>query len=163
MTDSERGLKAITYYHSAMRSLYASSFKYSLPEFLEILKKLRGGKALLEGLGLGIREAEISDSRVRTAMDNLAKRGGGKIPASYMDFFYSLTSEAVKVNFIDAAAFVTVGVASDVLDGAQAVGDSVLTSFKVLNFLLPAIILIFVFFFLDGKSGGKLSNLQGRE
>lgn len=167
MTDYQRGYDAIAYYHSAMRALYASSFRYSLPEFIAILKRLPGAKALEEGLGLGTRtagpdETPLSESQVRRAMDNLARRGGGKIPSKYLDFFFSLSNEAVKINFVDAAAFVTVESAKDVITGAQSVGDSLITSFKILNFLLPAIVILFVYFWLNKKSGGELGKVMGK-
>lgn len=162
MTDYERGIKALTSYHTTMRSMYPSSFRYSFTEFLSMVKQMKLGKALADGLGGAIRETSLSDYQVSASMTELARRGLGKIPSGLQDFFFALQGEATKVKFVDATLYVLTETGSDIVSGVQSVGDSILTTGKILNFLLPAILLLFVFFWLDGKSGGKLSNLAGK-
>jgi hypothetical protein len=136
--------------------MYPGTFKYSLPDFLAIIKKLKMGNAIVDGLGGAIRETDISDSQVNNSMWDLARRGGGKIISSLQDFFFALNGEASKVKFVDAAAYVLVESAKDVAVGAQAVGNQLILTGKILTFLLPVIVLGAVYFYLDGKSGGKL-------
>lgn len=157
MTDKEIGEKALRTYFGYMRSMYPATFKYSLPEFMVIISKLRGGKALAEGLGLGIRETEMSDSSVSVSMKRVAQMGGGKIPASMMDFFNALIKHSSNINFVDAAAYVVVESLKDAGKAAQAVGSQLIFTGKILTFILPVVILAFVYFWLDGKSNGRIS------
>lgn len=157
MTDKEVGTKALKTYFGFMKSMYPSTFKYSEADFFAIVQKLKGGKTLAEGIGLGIIQAGMSDSQVSTSMKRLATMGAGKIPASMMDFFNALIYTSTKVNFVDAAIYTVVESVKDVGSAAQSVGNQLIFTGKILNFLLPVIILAFVYFFLDGKSGGKFS------
>lgn len=154
--DTERGKKALTVFYNEMRSLYPS-FKFTFEEMMTVLRKLRGAKFIDEGIGGGIRETGFSDSKVNTAMRGLARNGGGKIPATYMDFFNALFLESQKINYVDMAGYVITETAGTVLGGIQDVGESLITTGKIINFLLPVILLGALFFFLDGKTSGALS------
>lgn len=163
ITDVERGKRAIKIFYDFWK-VYPEASKFSYEDLLRMLTSRRpmGGDAFLDGLGLGIREAGMSDSRVTAAMRNLALSSRGKLPAANMDFFNYLMNEATKINFVDAAIYVTTESAKDVVSGAQAVGDSIITSAKVLNFFLPLVILFFVFIYLDSASQGKMSKALGK-
>lgn len=157
MTDKEIGLKVFRSYWNWSRAFNGSSFNYSFEQFLKVMqpnqKKL---DILLDGVGGGVREAGVSDSRIETAMRSLAKSSGGKIPSNPMQFFYYLSNEATKINWLDATAFVVTESAKDIIKGAQSVGDSIITSAKIINFLLPAIALIFVFFWINKATDGSV-------
>src|SRR5690606_18262889 len=105
----------------------------------------------LDGIGLGARE--ISDYRIETAMRNMAIQASGRIPSNWQDFFKFLQNEAVKINWIDAAAYVATESGKDLLDGAEEIGKSVIFTGKILNFLLPAIVIFLVFFYLKKLPG----------
>jgi hypothetical protein len=156
VTDLERGDRALRVFHSFWK-IFPESRSISYEKMLELLKKRpMGGNALLEGIGAGIREAEMPDSRVDAAMKKLAAASGGKLPAKNMDFFNFLMNESIQVNFVDAVVFTVKESVKDVAKGAQAVGNQLIFTGKMLNFLLPAIALIFVLFWLNKSTGGSL-------
>lgn len=158
MTDAEIGRKAMLIFHQYWRA-YPAASKYSFDQMMALLKKRPlGGEALLDGLGFGIRETGMSDSKVTWAMRNLASASQGRLPARNQDFFTYLSNEAVKVSFVDAAIYTAVESAKDIGSGVEEIGNSVLTAGKILNFLLPVIILGAIYFYLDDKSGGRISS-----
>ncbi len=156
MTDIEIGNKALKSYYSHMRSTYPT-FKYSESEFFAIIAKIKGGKALADGLGLGIREAGLTDRQVSNSMLNLARGGGGKIPASFMDFFNYLINESRNISYMDAALFVVKESAKDIAGAAEKVGSQIIFTGKILNFLLPAVALFFVFYWVNKSTQGQLA------
>lgn len=163
MTDIELGESVIKSFY-AHWSTFPAARGISYAQLLNTLKVRRpmGGTAFLDGIGLGVRSAGMSQSKISNAMRNLAMKSNGKIPAYNMDFFTFLSNESVKINFIDAAAYVVVESGKDIIKGAQEVGDSLISAGKFLNFVLPAVAVLFVFFWLDKQSEGKLSKLAGK-
>ncbi len=160
MTDRELGLEVLRSYYR-----FWNKPSITFDSFVEMIKARRpmGGEAFISGLGMGVREAEINSYRYTDAMRKLAIASGGKLPARNGDFFNYLSGVSINVNFIDAITYTATESAKDVLKGAESVGNSILTTGKILNFLLPAILLIFVFFWLNGKSNGQLLNLVKRK
>lgn len=156
MTDQERGTKALKAYYGYMRSMYPSTFKYSEAEFFVILSKIKGGKALADGLGGGIREVGMSDSEVNTSMRRIAQVGAGKIPATYYDFFSALINEATKFNLADAAAFTIVESGKQVLGAAQDVGNQLIFTGRIVNFFLPLILIFIGLVFLNKFTDGAV-------
>lgn len=158
MNDKDLGLKTVEYFWKWSRSFYGSSFNYSLEKFVSLLA-LNKTKVdiILDGIGLGVREAELSDSRIESAMRRLALSSKGKIPSDYQVFFKFLSDESVKINWVDATFFVVKESTKDVINATAEIGKSLITTGKILNFLLPAIALFFVYVFLDNKSGGRLA------
>ena len=158
--DFQTGDSALRRFHYWMKSFYPVSFKYSYDEFIEIIKKLKGGKTLQTGLGLGINSVEMSSSKVDETMQSLARNGGGKIPSSYQDFFDYLLNTSRQIDYVDAAKFVVIESAKDALDGAEEFGGSLITSLKTLNTLLPIVVVGGVLFFvasqLNRSTGGDL-------
>ncbi len=157
MTDKELGTKALRSYFENMVRFYPAIFKdYSFEKFLAtIATKVKGGRTLADGLGGGIRETGLSSSQVSEGMKKLAQNSRGRVPATFTDFFNALTKQATQVNYLDAAAFVLVESTKDVVKGAAEVGDSLITTGKILNFILPAILIFLVFFWLNQRTGGE--------
>lgn len=159
MTDIELGTKVLKSFWNWSRMLNAGSFKVSFDEFL----KSYGSKIniYLDGIGGAIKAAEVSDSRIDSAMRSLAIASKGKIPSDYQVYFKYISNEAVKVNWIDAVAYTAIESVKDIASGAQAVGNSILTTGKILNFLLPGIALIFVIFWINKHTDGGLAKVAG--
>lgn len=155
MLDRDRGEKVFRAFYNNSRALFPSTFKYSFSDFLNFY----GSKSeiYLDGVGGGVREAGISDSKIESAMRSLARASKGQIPKNPMQFFSYLSGEATKIDYVDAAFFVAKESVKDIAKGAQAVGDSLIFSGKILNFLLPGIVLFFVFFWINKKTEGSLS------
>ncbi len=158
MTDKEIGLKVVKYFWTWSRSFYGSSFNLSFDAFVQ---KLASNSAkvniALDGIGGAVREADLSDSRIETAMRSLAKASNGKIPGDYQVYFKYLSNEATKINWVDAISYTVVESVKDVAAGAQSVGESLITTGKILNFILPLAVLFGLYIFLNEKSGGAVS------
>lgn len=106
------------------------NYKVSLNELYDILTKRKGGKAFLEGLGLGIKEADISVTKQNLAMKALAKKAQGKIPSNNSDFFNALIDISQVTTFEDigtGAWEILKGSAADIGVGVQKIGDTTLT------------------------------------
>lgn len=68
----------------------------------------------------------LSDDQVQTTMQALANLGGGKIPADFNSFAAVLTNSATTVNFTDALWYTVTASAANVVQGAQAAGNTAL-------------------------------------
>jgi hypothetical protein len=158
MNDLELGKKVLKSFYDNARFYFPKQYNFSFEIFLKTYqpdeKKLN---IILDGIGGGVRETELSDSKIKDAMAKMALASGGKVPSSYNAFFQYLQGEASKISWVDAAGFVAKESAIDILKGAQSVGDSLIFTGKILNFLLPAIALVFVFYFINKKTEGGAS------
>lgn len=138
MSDSERGKVILRYFYDRWKG-YAGAFGISFEQLVTILKTRRpmGGEVFITGLADAVKNAEIPESKVKAAMENLAAASQGKIPGANGDFFNALNGVAINYNFVDAASFVAVESAKDIAKGAQSIGNQVILTGKILNFLLP--------------------------
>ena len=143
-----RGADALKRFHTASRSLFPNSVNYSYEELIGTLTKRTGQIAFVDSLGFAINSVGFSNSRVQSAMYSLAQKAQGKIPSKNGDFFNHLQNEGYKINFVDAVTFVTKESVKDIVTGAQAIGDSIITTGKIFNFLLPAIVGVVVYFWV---------------
>lgn len=157
MTDAELGHNALKNYFSWMKSTYPKTYaNHNYDSFYLMLTKVKGAKNLADGIGTMINSVNLSTLKTNEAMKKLALSGGGKIPASLMDYVKVFQGQADKISYIDAAAFVIVESTKDVIKGAQSVGDSILLTGKIINFLLPALVIGGLLLYANEKSGGGL-------
>lgn len=157
MTDVQLGESVVKKFYSWNKTFYPQVFKLSYEEFLQALNSNpKKNQILFDGIGGGVREADISNSRIDTAMRKFALDSKGKIPAKPMDFFNYLSNEATKVNFVDAVVYTVKESVGDIASGAESLGNSLIFTGKILNFLLPAIVLVIVFFWVNSKTGNRL-------
>ncbi len=151
------GLNALKSFHQWNRHYNGGTFKLSFDEFLKVLqpnqKKL---DILIDGLTLGIDSAEMSQSKVDKAMMKMAIASRGKIPSKFTDFFNSLSNESTQVSFIDAVSFTVKESAKDVLNASASLGDSIITTMKIGNFLLPVIAIFVGLWFLNKSTDGSV-------
>lgn len=157
MNDLEKGKFVVKKFYDYWKG-YAAAFGISYEQLLNILKSRRpmGGESFISGLGLAVKNANISDSKIEEAMRKLAAASQGKLPEKNMDFFNALNGVAISYSFVDATAFVVTESAKDIAGAAQSVGNSLITTGKILNFFLPVILIFALFVFLDGKSNGAV-------
>lgn len=129
-------------------------FNYSYNQF----KALYGNKinVYLDGIGGFIREDNVSDSRIDTAMRTLAQASNGRAMKNPLEVFQAFQGDIHNINWLDAAAFVAVESGKDILNGAETIGNSVIFTGKMLTYLLPVIALVFVFFFINSKTNNQL-------
>lgn len=146
------GKKYLNVYFGYMKSFYPLTYgNYSFEKFYELLIKIKGGKALADGLGGGIREAGLSSSNVNESMKQLARSGNGKVPASQYDFFKYLIEGSKNISYVDAIAFTVVETAKDVASGLESVGGQLIFTGKFLNLFLPVIIIGALYFYFKEK------------
>ena len=157
MSDKELGLKVFRAFHSWNKSFHPISFTISFDDFVNSYGKKKD--IYLENIGSAIRENKISDSRIDSAMRSMAQKSGGKIPENPLVIFQFLSNEAVKINWVDAIAYTAIESAKDIGTGAVAIGDSIIKTGKIVNFLLPALVLLFLFLWLNKGTGGELKRL----
>jgi len=158
--DMDRGREAFVYFHN-QASKY-SGYSYTLDEALKIVSK--GEKNIgffTDGIGGLIREIQndgfLSGNKVKKAMENLADKGAGKIP-DRNTFFAALSSEAQDFTFREAAPVVLVESAKEIATGAQAVGDSIITTGKILTTIGPIVVvsaILYIVFYKTKQAAGK--------
>ena len=146
--DYIKGLDTLKRFHSSAQSLFPKNVTYSFDQLLSTLTSRKGQVAFVESFGLAINSVNFSNSKLQSAMYSIAQRSQGKIPSKNSDFFLYLQNEGAKIDFVDAVTFVTKESVKDIVVGAQAIGDSVLLTGKLLNFALPAIAGIVVYFWV---------------
>lgn len=127
MDDYLAGKAAIVYFHNKMCDLYPSSYKLNINTLLLGLNS-RGNKFFVDGLGLGIiNNPEVSTSTVKSAMEKLAMKSGGRIPDSGSFTQAIANQRQEEFYFGDMASFVAITTAKQVVAETQkqaaAVGD----------------------------------------
>lgn len=135
--DIDTGRSALAYFHNAMVSMY-SSYRLTLTQVTAEVSKNKP-EIFLTDLGFAINTIELSDSGVKDAMENLAKFSGGSIPGQ-AQFFQALSNRKANLTFGDyvgGAPEIAAGMATDVVKGAQQVGDAVLDTGKSLLVIGP--------------------------
>ena len=154
MTDRELGLKVFKSFWNWSRAMNRSSFSLSFDDFL----KVYGSKTevYLDGIGGGIREANVSDSTIDSAMRSMAIASNGKVPKNPLKMIDYLSNESVKIDWTDAVVFTAKESAGDILKGAESVGNQILLTGKILNWLLPVIVLVFVLYWINKNTNGML-------
>lgn len=148
----KKGNDALKIFHNA--SLGFSNYTVEYEELLTIVSKNKPS-IFLEGFGFAIESLNddgwFGNGRVKNAMEDLAARSAGKIPAQD-SFFSSLSGEAQNISFIDQAQFVAQETGKKVLDGAVEVGNIATDTLKSVGMFLPLGILIAVGFILYSKT-----------
>ena len=151
MTDRERGFKILKQFYDNARSYYPFSVQYTFDEMIKVLETRLGGKTFADSLGLGATVAEMSDDDTYEAMRSLARQSGGKIPAKNGDFRSFMIDRATQVSFTDAIAYTATESAKTITEGFQEVGETLISTGKILNLIFIPVVLYFGFKFLNKK------------
>lgn len=158
--DMDKGREAFVYFHN--RASRYSDYKYKLDEALKIVARSEKNIGnFTDSLGGLIREIQsdgfLSGNKVKNAMENLADKGAGKVP-NINTFFAALSNEAQDFTFKEAAPFVLIESAKEVAVGAQAVGDSIITTGKILTTIGPIVVvsaILYIVFYKTKQAAGK--------
>jgi hypothetical protein len=124
--DHAKGFEAIKQFHNFMVDYYPDKYKIKLDLLISSLASRAGGKYFLDGLGLGIQNAKMTQRQVTNAMERLARESKGMIPANNNAFFVSLTSSASVSEWVDLPTFVIVESAKDLLGAGKVIGEKVI-------------------------------------
>lgn len=144
MNDIELGKIVVnTFVKYQMRNYFWTLITYN-----DVLATQKYPDNFLDGLGLQFRIVlENDQSSLDDAMNSLSKASNGKIP-SQQSFHAAIRDRAISPTAFQAAAAVISGTATELARGAQSLGNNLIDTAKVLNKLLPFIILGGVAFFL---------------
>jgi hypothetical protein len=133
----DKSREALKYFHneSCKYSAYGISFD-------ELLLKINRDKEsninnFLTIFGKSIVASELSTSEIKSIMENLAKKGQGRIPYDSNVFFQALISEVQNIDWVSIVS----ETASDIAGGVQSFGDNVLFTMKSLNAIFPFLII----------------------
>lgn len=155
-SDFNSGREALLAYHN--RSTIFSNYNFTFNEFLNQY----GSKAEIyqKTIGLNIRLNELSTTDVRKTMDGLADIGQGRVPEK-TDIIKALGLTAQQIG-IERSSFDFTGfvgaVTSDIVGGAQEVGNSIITSASWILKLLPFLVvgaLVFIVSMRTKQIAGK--------
>lgn len=149
--DHNAGLSALLFFHNASLK-YPSYDRKTTDELLAAW----GGRGMIyaEGIGLAINSTGMSTQQVQAAMESLAKTAQGRIPKDQNDFFNALNGQLSNISYVDLIKTVASETASQIATGAQAVGDSVITSFSWLTKILPFLAVGGALLFVLNYTGG---------
>ncbi len=133
----DKSREALKYFHN--ESCNYSSYGISFDELL--LKINRDKEANINNFltifGKSIAASELSTSEIKSIMENLAKKGQGRIPSDSNVFFQALISEVQNIDWVSIVS----ETASDIAGGVQSFGDNVLFTMKSLNAIFPFLII----------------------
>ena len=132
--DVSRGREAISYFHNA--SCGFSGYNFTLDGVIQVLSK--NPLIALDGIGLAIRSTGMSTSAVQEAMETLAEKAQGRVP-NLNSFFSALSNRATQISYIDLTVDVGAHVLEKTGEGLQEIGESVLSTGKMLLWALPFI------------------------
>lgn len=115
---------------------------------------------IIDGFGFGLRTGLDSDmTKLDQAMKVLASKSGGKIPA-WRAVNNAIGDRAKQFDWLEAIKFTAVGTGKSMLSSVQDVGNTLRTTGRIAQFLIPAIPIVIVLgLFLRAKGGGI--NSQG--
>ena len=149
MSDELLGYEVLNYYNK-----YSMTNK-SVDEIVKLVKP-KNPSIFADGLGAQVRLVlDMDMSKAELAMKNLANAAGTSIPTE-QTFYTAIRDVAMNPSFFEAAKFVAIETTKQVAVGAQAVGNAVIDSGKLVTWLLP--IGVVAALYVIGKSYvGKLT------
>lgn len=133
----DRARSALKYFHnqSAVYPGYSISFD-------ELLLKINRDKSanvttFLNIYGKSILTSELSTSEIKDIMENLARKGQGRIPSDSNVFFQALISEVQNISWVQ----IVKETAGDIAGGVQSFGENVNFTLKGLNMIFPFVVI----------------------
>lgn len=148
MAIDDRARKALLFFHN--KSLSYSGYKITFDQLLTALYKTNASKNL-PILDRAILNSELNETEIKKIFEGLAMQGQGRIPKSANTFFDALIGEAGSVSWVDVKVEAIQAV-KDVSNVVVDAGQSVLTSFKALTFILPFLVVGVVVYIVYSKT-----------
>lgn len=149
----QKGREALMAFHN--ESLKFSNYNLTFDALLSQVGK-KHPTIFLESFGMAIEalntDGFFSWGKVNQAMAVLANKGQGRVPTNQTVFFQALSNRMQDIDWAEASGYVAVETGKAVLDGAQAVGDTILDTAKSLNTILPLLVIGSIVFIVIGKS-----------
>lgn len=134
-----RGRNAIVYFNNILVREFNSP--YTVDQMISIIQSRPMSKNFVQGLGMGIIEAEVAEFNVKAGMESLARKGGGKIPATNGAFTQAVANNVRdNISYVDATLYVTKETAKDVgsavINTSETIGNSLIGMGKFSLFLV---------------------------
>lgn len=136
----DAGFRALKEFHNYSTLKYPQNYSLTLDGLQSAV-----GKITKQSIGFAILANNFDDRKVADAMDALADKGEGKLPASPNSWFAVIKDVSVHVDFVEALKYTAVASAGDIAQGAQQIGDSVLFSGKLVLLLLPVAVVFILY------------------
>lgn len=154
----DRGNEALKYFHNWSLGNFADKYLVSFEE----LKEIFGGKhqdMALANFGDQIIMEDMSASQVEDAMRSLAMASKGNVP--HQTVFYQALGNKISnlsaMDYVKATPQVALESILDVTKGVQSFGNTVITTAKIGNYLLPAVVIgagLFIIFHRTKQAAG---------
>lgn len=146
--DSLLGYQVLNTFLKYFNSTYGRSLK---PDDIAKAINSKHPEVIVDGLGLQYRNVlEIDSSKLDSAMKYLSDLSQNRIP-DFMSFSTIMSREAQRMDtwgyIFNEFTFVTEQSVKEVASGAQAIGNSVINTGKLLTWLLPAGVITFIYFY----------------
>ena len=122
----QRGRNAIVYFNNVLVREFNG--KNTVDQMIAIIQSRPMQKNFVQGLGLGIISASVTENNVKSGMENLARKGGGKIPATNGAFTQAIANDVRdNISYVDASFYVATESTKNIVDGLQKIGDEVIS------------------------------------
>lgn len=152
----DRAQEAFKFFHN--QAARYPDYTLTYDELMQTLGNPKQQTVYLQGVGDLILSLELDSSQVQKAMEGLADKGQGKVPAHPTSYFSALGNKAQEFSFVDASVFVGKEVLIKTGEGLAQVGDTVLgvgggilDTIKSLSVVLPIVLVGLVVFIVVEK------------
>lgn len=143
------GLELLRAFHNYNK--HNSNYKLSFEQLILMLEKRPNQKNFLSILGGSVLNSGTDKKKAITAMEQLGFKSKGKIPSSNANFKSAIIENATAFSYVDAIVYTATETASQVVQGVQAVGNTLIDTGKILRFLFPIAVVYFLYVFLKKK------------
>lgn len=146
------GLDAFQKFYNMQRLFHGNKVTYSFDEMLNFYGKKKD--VYLNFVGDLITDKIVTQGRLDAALNQLARDSNGLILKNPILISNYIQNQAVKMDWVEMTKFVAIESSKDILKGAAAIGDSIISTGKILTYLLPVIVIGGLFIYANQKSGG---------
>lgn len=165
-TDAEYGQMIFDKFIDKMRTKWFVTFSYD-----DIARSMgfKDTSILMDGIGFGFRSTGKDFDALEDALDKLVASSGGKIPSKAVfdaalrdELTDTFTFRGVQESTDNPIIYVGAGIADEVLNGAQYVGDKVIETGKTVLTFAPILIIggLAFYIFLNVKAAPKIPKLK---
>lgn len=151
MSNYSTGLDAWQKFYNYQKMYHGTKVTYSLDEMLNSYGAIKKD-IFINGWGDMISNGNVAPSRLDSALISLARDSQGRYLKNPIQVSSYIQNQTAKIDWVEAFTFVATESAKDIGNGAVAVGNSIITTGKILNFLLPVIVVGFLIFWLSNNS-----------
>ena len=143
------GLKLLRAFHDY--SKHYPVYKISFEQLVSFLEKRPNQKNFVSILGGAVLNSGTNQGDSIIAMQSLGFNSKGRIPSSNGNFISAIVEKATSFSYVDAVVYTAKETVSQVADGVASVGNTLIDTGKILQFLFPVAVVYFLYIFLKKK------------